>query len=459
VLVAEELLGRVLKELSRGGADFAEIFAQRCAFTHITLEDRTKISANQGFFVGAGLRILSEGFQRFACVPSLEEAALLKAARELSDSAGKAARRHFRGFKPSVPRNPLLPAESPSDLPLAERADLLCSAQEAAFALDGRVCAYSAIYKDSSSDVLVANSEGVLASETRAGTTLYQQVTVREGSNRRTGAQVLTTELASDLSVTRSHLEDAREAARSALVQLEAGSSPSGEFPVLFAPGAAGPLLHEAVGHALEGDFVLAGRSPYAGRVGQRVSGSFLTLGDGGWAPGRRAPEYDDEGTPVARAILVEEGVLRGFLTDRASALGLGCSLTGHARRESYRFPPMPRMRSLFVEPGPSDPEELLRPVEFGLYVVRTSGGPVETPRGAFEVDVTRGYIVREGRLAEPISGAKLSGTGPALLESIDGVADNPAPSAGSCLKAGQVVSVSESVPAIRVSKMAVRGD
>jgi len=459
VLVAEELLGRILDELLADTGGFAELFVQRGAFTNITLENRADVSANQGLFAGAGLRVLRDGRQRFASIPSLDEADLVKAARELSGSQGASSRSRFGGFRPSAPRNPLPQAESPSELPLAAKRDLILSAEEAAFAADKRVCGYSAIYRDSFSEVLVANSEGILASETLAGTTLYQQVTVREGSEQRTGAQVLTAELASDLSVTRGHEEGAREAVRSALLQFEASSSPSGVLQVLFAPGAAGPLLHEAVGHALEGDFVLDGRSPFAGRLGQRVSAPCVTLGDGGWAPGRRsASEYDDEGTPVSRAILVEEGVLRGFLTDRATAPALGSPLTGHARRESYRFPPMPRMRNLFVEPGPSETEELLRSIEFGLYVLTTSGGAVEAPEGHFLVDVTLGNVVREGRLAEPVSGARLAGTGTALLEAIEGVGNHPGPSAGSCLKAGQVVGVSESVPAIRVSELTVQG-
>ena len=459
MLVDEGLLGRILAELLAEGTDFAEIFVQRGSFAHLSLEDRTNVSANQGFFEGAGLRVLSDGHQRFACVPSLAEAELLKAARELSGSTGPRSLGRFRGFRASAPRNPFPQVESASELSLSAKADLIRSAEAAAFTVDGRVCAYSAIFKDSCGEVLVANSDGVLASETRAGATFYQQVTVREGQASRTGAQVLTAELASDLAVTRSHEEDAREAARSALLQLEAGSSPTGELPVLFAPGAAGPLLHEAVGHSLEGDFVLEGLSPFKGRVGQKVSAPCVTLGDGGTAPGRRsAPEHDDEGTPVSCALLIEQGVLRGYLTDRATAQALGFPLTGHARRESYRFPPMPRMRNLFVEPGPSEAEELLRSIEFGLYVVKTSGGTVEAPQGHFLVDVTQGYMVREGRMAEPVSGAKLAGTGAALLEAIDGLGNRAGSSTGSCLKAGQMVPVSESVPAIRVSKLAVRG-
>lgn len=458
MLVAEELLGRVLTALLAGGG-FAEVFVQRCTFAHVSLEDRKSVSANEGFFEGAGLRIIRDGLQLFACVSSLDEAELLESARELSGARGAGTRATFCEFAPLAPRNALPSAESPSELPLSSKTDLLLSAAEAAYEADGRVCGYSAFLKDSSGEVLVANSEGALASDTRTGTTLYQQVTVREDQGFRTGAQVLTTELTSDLLVTRSHEEDAREAVRSALARLEARSSPSGIFPVLFAPGAAGPLLHEAVGHALEGDVVLQGHSPYGNRMGQQVSAPVVTIGDGGPSPGRRsASECDDEGTPLRRALLVDRGVLKGFLTDRATALSLGFPLTGHARRESYRFPPMPRMRNLFVEPGTSKPEELLHSVEFGLYVARTSGGPVEAPGGAFEVEVTRGNVIREGRLAEPVYGATLVGTGVSFLEAIEAVGDDPGPSSGSCLKEGQTTAVCESVPTLRLSRLTVKG-
>ena len=458
MLLAEATLGRVLDELRAGGG-FAEVFAQSSWFTHIALEDRNVITANRGFFAGAGLRVIRDGACRFACVSSLDDTALLEAARGMADVGSGGGEAVSSVFRPSAPSNPLAPAESPSEFPLLGKTSLLLSAQEAAFSEDGRVSAYSGLCKDATSEILVANSEGVLASETRCHTTFYQQVTVREGPKERMGTEVLTAELASDLSVTKRHEDDAREAARSALAHLDARSSPSGVLTVLFGPGAAGPLLHEAVGHAFEGDFVLQGRSPYGRRLGQRIAEPCLTLEEGVPAQGRqRIPECDDEGTPAGRALLVEEGVLKGFLTDRATSAALGLPLTGHASRESYRFPPMPRTRRLVVRPGPAEPGELIRSLGFGLYVLRTSGGPVDAPGGEFSVQVARGFVVREGRLAEPIFGATLVGTGPDLLASVDGVANDPGASSGICVKEGQTVSVSESVPTLRVSKLTVRG-
>lgn len=459
MLVPEEVLADVIGRLLAAGAGFAEVYAQRSDFTHLAREGRMTGSANRGHAEGAGLRVFCGGGQGFTSVSTLDPDALLREAEALAGNlAGGGAR--FRGFAGAAEGRLLPPAERPEEVPQEAKTDLLLSAEAAALSFDPRIRAYAGIYRDATGEVLVANSDGVLATDLRQSLTLYQQAAAGSGDGLLSGAQVLVAEQASDLLVTGAHEEDAREAARAALARLEFKSVPSGACPVVFAPGAAGPLLHEALGHAFEGDYVADGTSPLAGRLGERVAPPGVTLGDGASdTPRRCCAECDDEGTPPVRAVLVEDGILRGFLPDRATAPALGLALTGHARRESFRFPPLPRMRALFLAPGAEAPEEMLRPVEFGLYVLKTSGGPVEIPSGGFAVRITRGRMVRQGRLAEPVCGGILVGTGPDLLAAIDAVGRDTGSSAGTCLKRGQRVPVSETVPGVRVSRLDVKGE
>lgn len=253
----------------------------------------------------------------------------------------------------------------------------------------------------------------------------------------------------------------AREAARQAIVNLGARPCPTGTMPVVLGPGWPGILLHEAIGHGLEGDFNRKGTSAFSGRIGERVASPLCTIIDDGTLPHRRGSlNVDDEGTPTQRTVLIEKGILKGYLQDRHNARLMGVSPTGNGRRESYAHPPMPRMTNTIMLSGESDPEEILRSLDKGLYAVNFGGGQVDITSGKFVFSTAEAYWVENGRIQYPVRGATLIGNGPDALTRVSMVGNDLRldPGVGTCGKDGQSVPVGVGLPTIRVEDLTVGG-
>jgi len=253
----------------------------------------------------------------------------------------------------------------------------------------------------------------------------------------------------------------AREAVRQALVNLEADEAPAGEMVVVLGPGWPGVLLHEAVGHGLEGDFNRKGTSAFTGRVGERVASPLCTVVDDGTLPERRGSlAIDDEGTPTQRTVLIEDGILRGYMQDRLNARLMGAAPTGNGRRESYAHQPMPRMTNTFMLPGPHDPEEIIRSVDRGLYAVNFGGGQVDITSGKFVFSASEAYLIEKGRVTRPVKGATLIGSGPEVLQRVSMVGSDLRldDGVGTCGKDGQSVPVGVGQPTLRVDGLTVGG-
>jgi TldD protein len=253
----------------------------------------------------------------------------------------------------------------------------------------------------------------------------------------------------------------AREATRQALVKLDAVPAPAGTMTVVLGPGWPGILLHEAVGHGLEGDFNRKGVSAFAGRLGQPVASDLVTVVDDGTLPNRRGSlNVDDEGTPTGRTVLIEKGILCGYMQDRLNARLLGMPVTGNGRRESFQHPPMPRMTNTFMLPGQDDPEEIVRSVSRGLYAVSFGGGQVDITSGKFVFSASEAYLIEEGRITAPVKGATLIGSGPDVLTRVSRVGHDLRldEGIGTCGKDGQSVPVGVGLPTIRVDGITVGG-
>jgi TldD protein len=253
----------------------------------------------------------------------------------------------------------------------------------------------------------------------------------------------------------------AREAVRRALVNLESGEAPAGAMPVVLGPGWPGVLLHEAIGHGLEGDFNRKGSSAFAGRMGETVASTLCTVVDDGTLPGRRGSlNVDDEGIPTQRTVLIENGVLTGYLQDKLNARLMGVAPTGNGRRESYAHLPMPRMTNTYMLPGPHTPDEIIASVERGLYAVNFGGGQVDITSGKFVFSASEAYLIEKGKVTRPVKGATLIGNGPDVLTRVSMVGNDLAldEGVGTCGKEGQSVPVGVGQPTLRIDELTVGG-
>lgn len=253
----------------------------------------------------------------------------------------------------------------------------------------------------------------------------------------------------------------AREALRQALVNLEAIAAPAGTLPVVLAPGWSGVLLHEAVGHGLEGDFNRKGSSAYSGRMGQQVASKLCTIVDDGTLANRRGSlSVDDEGTPTQCTTLIENGILKGYIQDKLNARLMGVAPTGNGRRESYAHLPMPRMTNTYMLAGESDPEEIIRSVKKGIYCASLGGGQVDITSGKFVFSTSEAYLIEDGKITAPVKGATLIGNGPEVMNRVSMVGNDLAldSGVGTCGKDGQSVPVGVGQPTVKIDGITVGG-
>jgi TldD protein len=367
------------------------------------------------------------------------------------------------GFDESYKRNlyPLLTA--PNETTLAERVDLVKRADRAARAYDPRVFQVQAGYVDSLRQVLVATSDGVLSFDRQPLARLGVSVLARDGDGSpQHGYSGGGGRVALDFFQNEKTPEHfAREAARQAIVQLDAVPAPAGEMTVVLGPGWPGILLHEAVGHGLEADFNRKKVSAFSDRLGQLVASPLVTVIDDGTIRNRRGSlNVDDEGVPTERNVLIENGVLRGYLFDKLSSRLLKSGTTGNGRRESYQHIPMPRMTNTFMLAGESDPGDIIRSTPRGLYCASFGGGQVDITSGNFVFSASESYLIEDGQITRPVRGATLTGNGPEALKYVSMVGNDLKldEGVGICGKEGQSVPVGVGIPTIKLDRMTVGG-
>jgi TldD protein len=353
-------------------------------------------------------------------------------------------------------------ADPTSSISDAQKTALLGEIETATRALDERIEQVMIGLTSCHEMVLIAASDGTLAADVRPLVRLNVSVILEHGGRREQGYSGggARADLHYFLSSDRP-MEYAREAVRQASVQLEAVAAPAGAMPVVLGAGWPGILLHEAVGHGLEGDFNRKGTSAFSGRVGEQVASSLCTIVDDGTLPGRRGSlAVDDEGVPGQYNVLVENGVLRGYMQDKLNARLMGVAPTGNGRRESFAHIPMPRMTNTYMLAGPHDPEEIIASVERGLYAPNFGGGQVDITSGKFVFSASEAYLIEKGKITAPVKGAMLIGDGPEALTRISMVGHDLKfdSGVGTCGKEGQSVPVGVGQPTLKIDEITVGG-
>jgi TldD protein len=461
-LRAQDLEAYLAEALSQGG-DYADIYFEYLATSTISMDESIVKAATQGVSLGVGVRVLSGERTGYAYSDDLSPEKIRHAAKVAACIASGPAKVDKASLQEGMKRNLYPVLTAPNELGFAERLDLVKRAEKAARAYDARIFQVQATYADSLRHVLVANSEGVLNFDRQPMARLNVSALAREGNGSpQSGYSGGGGRVELDFFLNEKTPEHfAREAGRQAIVQLGAVEAPAGESTVVLGPGWPGVLLHEAVGHGLEADFNRKGTSAFSGRIGQQVASPLCTVIDDGTIGGRRGSlNVDDEGNESQRNVLIENGILRGYLQDQLSSRITKAAPTGSGRRESYEHIPMPRMTNTFMLAGESDPEEIIRSVEKGLYCANFGGGQVDITSGNFVFSASESYLIEGGKLTRPVRNATLIGNGPEALKYVSMVGNDLKldEGIGVCGKAGQSVPVGVGIPTVKIDRMTVGG-
>ena len=332
-------------------------------------------------------------------------------------------------------------------------------ANEMARRLNPHVRQVKVLYRDMVQCVSIVNSVEVCVEGERVGTVFSVQVVSAKGDVVQTEYEAVGGTMGFELFDLHPPEEVAEAATKRSLLMLSARKAPMGRMAVVLSSEAGGTMIHEAIGHGLEADLAQQDLSVYSRKIGERVASPLITVVDDPTLPQKRGSyAFDDEGVPSQRTLLVEEGILKGYLFDRLTALKEGVPSTGNGRRESYQHKPIPRMSNTLILPGKMNPEEIVHSVEKGLYVKKMGGGQVNTVNGDFIFEVNEGYLIEKGEVCEPVRGATLVGNGPQILKEIDKVGDDLGFGIGTCGKDGQGVPVSDAQPTLRIPEIVVGG-
>ena len=454
-------LERVFGTLAARRVDYADLYFQYSRYEGWSLEEGIVKSGSFNIEQGVGVRAISGEKTAFAYSDEISFAALqhaAKATRAIA-AAGQAKRTKVAVRRSPVPLyRDVDPIES---LPADAKVALLEKLERKCRALDPRITQVMASLGGEYEVVLIARADGAISGDVRPLVRLSVQVIAEANGRRESGSS------GGGGRSDYSHFTDealeryARQAVSQALTNLEARPAPAGTMTVVLGPGWPGVLLHEAVGHGLEGDFNRKGSSAFSGRLGQRVASPGVTVVDDGTLPGRRGSlTVDDEGTPTQRTVLIEDGVLRGYMQDSLNARLLGMALTGNARRESFAHVTLPRMTNTYMLAGPHDPKEIIASVPRGIYATNFGGGQVDITSGKFVFSASEAYLIENGRVTHPVKGATLIGNGPDVLTRVTMIGNDLELDSGigTCGKEGQSVPVGVGQPTLKIEGLTVGG-
>ncbi|MBI3353792.1 MAG: TldD/PmbA family protein [Nitrospirae bacterium] len=392
----KDLIKKVLKEAVKNGGDFADLYVERTQPAYIHLEDDKVEKVVTGIDHGAGLRVIFNGKSVYAYTNDLSDKALI----ELAETVRAAVKGKHNG-----------------------------------------------------------NTDGFLTEDERVYTTAMIQVIAADGKIIQTGQEPIGGLIGFELFDENPIEKAAETAAQRAVMMLKARPAPAGRMPVILSAEAGGTMIHEAIGHGLEADLAMQGLSVYSKKIGEMVASPIITVIDDATMPNKRGSlRFDDEGVDAQKTILVEKGILKGYMYDRLWSMKEGVRSTGNGRRESYKYRPIPRMTNTLIAPGKSVPEEIIKSTSSGLFVKKMGGGQVNTVNGDFVFEVSECYLIENGKIGEPVRGATLTGNGPEVLKNIDIVGNDLGFSIGTCGKDGQGVPVSDAQPTLRITSLTVGG-
>ena len=458
----EARLDRVVGEVLTHSVDFADLYFQLIHEESWSLEDGIVKDGSSSIEQGVGVRALSGEKTGFAysdeiVLPALEEAS--RAARAIAVHGGS---RQVRAWHARAGHRLYLPIDPVASLSDHDKVVWLERVDRETRRIDPRIVQVIASVAAVHEIVLIVTSEGELAADVRPLVRFNVSVLAEQNGRREQGyAGAGGRYSLAELVAGDRPLSLAREAARQALTNLESVPAPAGTMTVVLGPGWPGILLHEAIGHGLEGDFNRKGTSAFANRIGERVATEACTVVDDGTLPSRRGSlNIDDEGTPTQCTTLIENGILRGYMQDKLNARLMGARPTGNGRRESFAHVTLPRMTNTYMRPGPYDPEEIIRSVKRGIYAVNFGGGQVDITSGKFVFSASEAYAIENGRLGAPLKGATLIGNGPDVLRRVTMVGNDLKldDGVGTCGKDGQSVPVGVGQPTLRIDGLTVGG-
>ncbi len=449
----------VLKDALAKGGEFAELYVEETIGTSIVCEDRKIEKVIAGLERGCGVRVIAGLKTYYAHTSDLTE----KGLREIASLVARGVAGGSRPPAPAWHGHEKAPGfeirKRPEEADLSLKTDLVRRAEKAARAAGEEISQVQVVYRDSLRRMAVINSLGQWVEEEKAGLVfLCSAIAARDGLLQ-TGYEPMGGAMGLEAFDETPPEEIGEVAARRALQMLSARRAPAGTMPVVLSSEAGGTMIHEAVGHGLEADLALGGLSVYSRKIGEEVASPLITVIDDGTIPFKRGSAFfDEEGTPTQKTVLIEKGVLRGYMYDRLSAMKAGAEPTGNGRRQSYRFRPIPRMTNTMIAPGKSDPQEIIHSIEKGLFVKKMGGGQVNTVSGDFVFEVTEGYLIEKGKVGEAVRGATLTGNGPEILRTIDMVGSDLGFGIGTCGKDGQGVPVADAQPTLRIPSITVGG-
>jgi TldD protein len=445
------------------GGDYADLYFESRTNDVLIFEENILKTASKSISQGVGIRVIAGEKTGYAYCDGFETGDMMRAARTaaaiaLDSPAGStqpvpvsAAATHdlYRVAQPLV------------DIELPRKLDLLQDANKTARSYDHRIVEVRIVLANEKKQVMIYSSTGDVVCDLRPLTVFQVSCIAHEKGERQIGTTGGGGRIGLEFFQSRSPSFFAREAARQAIVLLGAGEAPAGPMAVVLGPGWPGILLHEAVGHGLEADFNRKGLSAFAGRIGHKVASELCTVVDDGTIQARRGSlNVDDEGHPTGRTVLIENGILRGYMQDALSARLARSASTGNGRRESFASMPMPRMTNTFMLPGSSTGEEIIRSVKKGLYAVNFAGGQVDITNGKFVFSASEAYLIEDGKVTAPVRGATLIGNGPDVLTRVSMVGNDLSldQGIGTCMKDGQSIPVGVGLPTIKVDEMTVGG-
>ncbi len=448
----------ILSALLGNGGEFAEIFFEDTKSLMLNLENNKIEKISNGIDTGIGLRLIKNGKTAYGYISDFSFDNLMNLAKILAKGEGEGkiqVGQKFAHTKIDV-------LIDPDQFGLKRKKDILLRANDIARAYDPQIMQVSVTLRDTKRDVMIINSLGETVEDEQVRVVFFVEAVATNGEILYRGYESTGGAIGYEL-----FNEDyvnvidyvATKAAERAVLGLKAKPAPAGKFPIVISSEAGGTMVHEAVGHGLEADLVQQGLSVYAGRVGEKVASELVTVIDDGTIHGKNGTfNFDDEGVPAQKKVLIENGYLKGYMYDRLRAMIEGKESTGNGRRDGYQHVPIVRMTNTYIAAGKDNPHDILSDTKEGIYVVKMGGGQVNTVNGDFVFEIMEGYKIENGEITYPIRGASLIGNGPKALQDIDAVGYDLGWAIGTCGKSGQRAPVSDAQPTVRIKEMTIGG-
>ncbi len=449
---------RELLLLAKGDADFSELYFEDTISTTIKFESGRIEEITGGIDKGISLRVVKGDKEYFSYTTTIDFDRLYKMAKTFSKLFVGSAPKEL-SIKDIDYKNPSKVKVSPVYVSLEDKIELVKRADRVAREYAPEIVQVTALYLDTQKTIDIYNSYGEHTHDDRTYTSFLVQTVATDGKDVQTGYEVISGTVGFELFEETPPEEVAKRSAKLAMTQLRGEPAPAGTYQVVLSSSAGGTMVHEACGHGLEADLVEKGGSVYKDKIGQKVASELITVIDDGTLPGKRGTSgIDDEGIPSQKVVLIENGILKGYLHSRKTARKFGVSPTGNGRRENFRHLPIPRMRNTLVLSGNDDPDKIIKSVKKGILIKKMGGGQVDITSGDFIFNCPEAYLIENGVPTKALRGATLIGNGPKVLESIDMVGSDLGFAVGTCGKDGQGVPVSDAQPTVRIPQIVVGG-